>query len=214
LNPYEVLSVSPGASLREIKRAYRDLAITDHPDKGGDPERWHDIQAAYDLLCDPEARAIYDETGRVPESKGSIDRQAEQMLKMIFDKVISSGQGFFDIAARMRAEIRGIKRKVEAEVSGAESYLRDLESYYGRFEGTCSALIAMVILERKQGAESRRDSAAESIRVCEAAALLVADLKDLAAADPFHGVSPAAFARLMHPSFIRFNPETGMFEPS
>jgi DnaJ family protein A protein 2 len=60
---YECLSVEKNASQDEIKKAYRKLAVKFHPDKGGDPEKFKEINAAYEVLGNPEKREIYDKYG-------------------------------------------------------------------------------------------------------------------------------------------------------
>jgi DnaJ-class molecular chaperone len=57
---YTILGVAKTASADEIKRAYRRLASQHHPDKGGDKERFQEIEAAYRTLSDPAARREYD----------------------------------------------------------------------------------------------------------------------------------------------------------
>jgi len=57
---YSILGVDKTASASDIKRAYRKLASTHHPDKGGDAKLFQQIQAAYDILGDPEKRQQYD----------------------------------------------------------------------------------------------------------------------------------------------------------
>ena len=57
---YETLGVGKDASPDEIKKAFRRLAAQHHPDRGGDTKKFQEIQAAYDVLSDPEKRAAYD----------------------------------------------------------------------------------------------------------------------------------------------------------
>jgi len=65
---YEVLGISRSASVEEIKRAYRKLALRYHPDKNPDnskeaEEKFIEVSEAYEVLSDSEKRQIYDQYG-------------------------------------------------------------------------------------------------------------------------------------------------------
>lgn len=63
LDPYVVLGLKPGAKEAAIRAAYRRLARQYHPDVNHTPSaaaQMLDINAAYELLRDPEQRAAYD----------------------------------------------------------------------------------------------------------------------------------------------------------
>lgn len=60
---YDVLGVSKSADTTEIKKAFKKAAMTHHPDKGGDPEKFKEIQKAHEILTDDRRRQVYDMTG-------------------------------------------------------------------------------------------------------------------------------------------------------
>lgn len=65
-NAYQLLGLEqgPAATEADIKKAYRKLALVKHPDKNPDNPRaadeFQELQKAYDLLLDKEARAALD----------------------------------------------------------------------------------------------------------------------------------------------------------
>ena len=69
---YEILGLQKGASLDEIKKAYRQLALKHHPDRVGDEhkkeaeEKFKEISEAYAVLSDPQKRSVYDQYGHTP----------------------------------------------------------------------------------------------------------------------------------------------------
>ena len=58
---YEVLAVEKAASIEEIKKAYRKMAVKYHPDKNpGDKaaeDKFKELGEAYEVLCDAQKRA-------------------------------------------------------------------------------------------------------------------------------------------------------------
>lgn len=71
-NYYEILGVRPEASLDEIKRSFRNLAMRHHPDKNKNSEesrqKFMKIVEAYEVLSDEQSRRTYDgaSTARTP----------------------------------------------------------------------------------------------------------------------------------------------------
>ena len=62
---YGLLGLQRNASADDIKKAYRKEALVKHPDRGGNKEEFQKMQAAYEVLSDPDKRAHYDATGQV-----------------------------------------------------------------------------------------------------------------------------------------------------
>ncbi|MBP7006334.1 molecular chaperone DnaJ [Patescibacteria group bacterium] len=68
---YSILGVSKTASPDEIKKSFRRLAHEHHPDKGGNAERFKDINEAYQVLGDEKKRAAYDRFGSAAFEQGA-----------------------------------------------------------------------------------------------------------------------------------------------
>jgi molecular chaperone DnaJ len=71
---YALLGCSRTATETEIKKAYRKLAMEYHPDRNSAPEaeaRFKEITEAYEVLRDPEKRALYDRYGKAGVGAGA-----------------------------------------------------------------------------------------------------------------------------------------------
>ncbi|XVE74080.1 hypothetical protein DITRI_Ditri11bG0170400 [Diplodiscus trichospermus] len=90
---YKVLGVSKSASQDELKKAYRKAAIKNHPDKGGDPEKFKELAQAYEVLSDPEKIEIYDQYGEDDLKEGMGGDGPSDNPFDIFESLF--GGGFF-----------------------------------------------------------------------------------------------------------------------
>lgn len=64
---YAALGLSSGATLADIKKAFRQQASLHHPDRNTDPQapaRFRAVQEAYDVLSDDQKRQAYDDNRR------------------------------------------------------------------------------------------------------------------------------------------------------
>lgn len=63
-DPYKVLGIKRDADKDTIKKAYRKLAMKHHPDKGGDEDKFKNINEAYSILTDDTKRQQYEASQR------------------------------------------------------------------------------------------------------------------------------------------------------
>jgi DnaJ family protein A protein 2 len=74
---YDTLNISKDCHQNDIKKAYRKLAMKEHPDKGGSQEKFKEINEAYSILSDPQKRKAYD--------NGQLDDNGNQNMQHGFD---------------------------------------------------------------------------------------------------------------------------------
>lgn len=99
---YEILGVSKTATDEEIKRAFRKLAKTYHPDnkQTGDEAKFKEVGEAYAILADPNKRRQYDQFGHQAFTNNGNAQysgfNAEDIdLGDIFSEIFGSGFGGF-----------------------------------------------------------------------------------------------------------------------
>jgi molecular chaperone DnaJ len=145
---YEVLGVSKSATQDEIKKAFRNLAMKHHPDRGGDAEKFKEINEAYQVLSDEEKRQKYDRFGfNAPEFGGAdaFSGQGFSSFSDIFDMFFGGG-GFGDAFGGGRSSGSRGRRRMQGEDVEAKISISFLEAVFGtekqvtykRFE-PCSA---------------------------------------------------------------------------
>lgn len=90
---YNELGVSPNATQKEIKKAFRIKALDAHPDKGGDAEKFKALSEAYEVLSDENKRKNYDLLGK-DGAKPSAGFNPTDIFSSVFGDMFKSG-GFF-----------------------------------------------------------------------------------------------------------------------
>jgi len=75
-NLYSILGVSRQAETSEIRSAYKQLAKEHHPDKGGDPEKFKELNEAHEVLSDDSKRRHYNMTGSISQEDHSNMQQS------------------------------------------------------------------------------------------------------------------------------------------
>jgi molecular chaperone DnaJ len=133
---YEVLGVERGATAEEIKAAFRKLAQQHHPDKNPDdpraPIRFKEINGSYQVLSDPQRRALYDRLGHRAEEPGSpfaangpFGGGVVDISDIAFDGILGDLLGVFGVGRGDKGDLkRDLELTFEEAAFGCEKEMR------------------------------------------------------------------------------------------
>eukprot|EP00617_Octactis_speculum_P010536 CAMPEP_0185773286 /NCGR_PEP_ID=MMETSP1174-20130828/72810_1 /TAXON_ID=35687 /ORGANISM="Dictyocha speculum, Strain CCMP1381" /LENGTH=555 /DNA_ID=CAMNT_0028459901 /DNA_START=93 /DNA_END=1760 /DNA_ORIENTATION=- len=118
---YDVFKVPTNATSAEIRRAYQKLALTNHPDKGGNADEFEKIKTAYNVLIDPDLRKNYDKTGKQnidaeDEFRDHFNRNAQREVEETAAKSADNGQALAGRVIGALGEAEGARNGMTFEM--------------------------------------------------------------------------------------------------
>lgn len=138
-DPYGLLGLERDASAASVKTAYRRAVQQAHPDRGGDADGFIAIVKAFGVLSDPDARRLFDETGRVDEAsirdyRRDVTVLLVDMFDAAVDAAISSGLGLerVDFIAQMLKAVTSGLADATARLKRVDSDIRSLSALRSR----------------------------------------------------------------------------------
>ena len=166
---YEILIVERMASSEEIKKSYRKLAVKYHPDKNpGDKtaeEKFKELSEAYEILSDPQKRALYDQHGHA-----AFDRRAGGGFARgggggfhdpfdIFREVFGGGGNIFD-------DLFGGGRQDPTAAQRGEDLRYDMEISFEEAAHGCEKEITVTKPERCEVCDGSGAEAGSRVKAC------------------------------------------------
>ncbi len=155
---YDVLGVDRDAEPAEINAAYRKKAKDEHPDRGGDKNRFALVARAGMILRDPDKRAEYDRTGK---SEPEPDRERASVLKFVvaaFGEAVDacSSPEFTDIVVAMRCWLDGRKEIGNAKVAEIQEDIDKITTIVSRLSYTGDGDNVLVTMSETRLVDLRR----------------------------------------------------------
>ena len=162
---YEILEVDRGGGAEEIKKAYRKQAVKYHPDKNpGDKaaeEKFKELGEAYEILSDPQQRAVYDRHGHAAFDKrsgGGFGRGQAHDPFDIFREVFGGGSILDELFGNGRNDPNAPQR--------GDDLRFDLEISFEEAANGCEKEIAVTKPERCADCNGAGAEAGSKVRAC------------------------------------------------
>jgi len=144
---YKTLGVNRNASSKGIQNAFRRLVKKHHPDRGGDPEKFREVQEAYDVLSDPERRSRYDATGdtskKVDNREALLALAVSRAYALLLDKVLSTKRDLttIDVVGEMKSLLDAKIRETEESLPELRKVMNNLSQVADRLTDEQGLLI-------------------------------------------------------------------------
>lgn len=132
---YKSLGIDSSASKADIKKAFRTLAKIHHPDVGGEPRLFREIEHAYAILSDPAKREAYD-NGEDPDGIQGRDERIKDIVTSIFTMIIADRfvADHEDLVSRMDAMCNERRLNCMKAIETYECTLRGYKTILNRIK--------------------------------------------------------------------------------
>lgn len=161
---YKVLGVSNDATLKDIRRAYLKLSMVEHPDKGGDAERFAAVQKAYAVLtsgaegfnCDD--KSVQQHNGSLKTSTAFVHGQtwtpasAPSWHETTFFANETKSDAFQESVKKLTGKINFLQASIQTEHDG-ESSTKDESKIFALADLYIQRANEYVAMERLHHAE-------------------------------------------------------------
>lgn len=154
-DPYKILGVPRDATTEAIIKAYRRKARELHPDRNPGEDTaaaFQDATDAYDLLCDPDRRRVYDVDGvwrdPVDNTMAGIGNTLAHVLNMVWQEMAAMGgtPAIVDVLDSMKKFIRVTLAQIEKDIAR----MRKIKGW--------AAVTADAVTLKKRTGEKERDN--------------------------------------------------------
>lgn len=175
---YYILGVSKDATPEEVRTAYKKAANKHHPDKqDGDDRVFKMIKEAYDILIDPEKRAIYDATGIYNGEDAQVVDAARDFLSSIISATINDESLDLEHLDLVSALKKGINQNIKTYDKGirrGEKSIKRLKKLQKRAK---SSILISVFMKNISNQEEALNSLKQDKKIQEMALKIISTCK-------------------------------------